>query len=307
MLVGWENYNRFWAATTAAARTPEQRPQRVDVKPETFERTLSLMKQRVPEPWGVLASIPQHLAATDMLGLADKRMFFPYGIVEGEPTFPLTNFTPDAIRDGVARWSAEKYPRGIMANAQSHVLQLPNTFFFAKAVRPSAGPADLESFAEQLIPGAAKTLAAGWQALAAPPDAQRAAAAALHAELGKPHATGPCSGLLFGDAKGYLLDLAANLDIQADLADVRAAFAADHDPKPALGRFLGDFRPYQSRVGFADACGGPLVADILQPLAACAAPGFREILSDFNEWQNLSARHGVVIRLFDALDHYCAS
>jgi hypothetical protein len=305
MLVGWENYNRFWAETAAAK--PGEGPQHVTIDAETFERTLSLMKQQIAEPWGVLASMPQHLAATAKLGLADKRLFFPYGIVEGEPSFQLTNFTPDAVRAAAGQWSAQEYPRGIMANAQSHILQLPNTYFFASAVRPHSAPASLADFAEQLIPGAAATLTAGWQALAAGPEAQRAAAIAVRQRRGKPRGAGRCSGLMFADADRYLTDLADNLDIQADLADVRAAFAAGNDPRAALRKFLTDFRPYQSRIGFADACGGPLTADILLPLVQRRAAGFDRILTEFNGWQNLAARHGVIPRLLDALDRYSAS
>jgi hypothetical protein len=289
------------------AAKPGEGPQHVTVNAGTFERALSLMKQQIAEPWGVFASMPQHLAATAKLGLAGKRLFFPYGIIEGEPSFPLMNFTPDAVRAAAGQYSTQTYPRGIMANAQSHILQLPNTFFFASAVRPNSAPASVEDFAEQLIPGAAATLTTGWQALAAGPEAQRATAIAVRKERGKTHGAGRCSGLLFGDAEKYLDDLADNLDIQADLADVRAAFAAGHDPRAALRRFLADFRPYQSRVGFADACGGPLTADILLPLVQRRTAGFDHILADFSGWQDLTARHGVIPRLLAALDRYSAS
>jgi hypothetical protein len=141
MLDGWENYNRFWAE--AQRQTAGGPPPVLRIELTAFEQTLSAMKRKIAEPWGVLASSAEHVKATDELGLADKRLFFPYGIVEGEPSFPLTNFDPKACAAVMQNLKGSRFPRGFMANAQTHVLQLPNTFFIAEAFRNGANPPDL--------------------------------------------------------------------------------------------------------------------------------------------------------------------
>ena len=69
------------------------------------------------------------------LGLEHRAEYFPYGLVEGEPTFPLTNCAPSGVADGLARYPWDRPYLGCMANAQTHVVQLPNTYLFAHFAR----------------------------------------------------------------------------------------------------------------------------------------------------------------------------
>ena len=60
--------------------------------------------------------------------MADKVISFNYGRIEGEPSLPMTRF------DVAGAWEAgkSKGPRGGMGNSQTHCVQLPNTFAFAR-------------------------------------------------------------------------------------------------------------------------------------------------------------------------------
>ena len=308
MLDGWENYNRFWAE--AQRQTAGGPPPVLRIELPAFEQTLSAMKRKIAEPWGVLASSAEHVKATDELGLADKRLFFPYGIVEGEPSFPLTNFDPKACATVMQYLKGSRYPRGFMANAQTHALQLPNTFFIAEAFRNGANPPDLAGFGESVLPGMGAALATAWEAIgAADASAQREASVKLRERLttdpDKLRATGSCSGLLFGDPKRFVNDLADNLLLRAATSDLASASAAGKDPRPTLRAMLNILRPYQQRVGFNDACGGPLTGTLNGVLAGLHDPTIDRILARVSEWKDLPARHGVMVPLLDAAQSYC--
>jgi len=124
MLMGWENYNRFWAETSKWK--PGDPHPRVDWASEAFVETLGLMKERIPEPWALFAYRPTHGEAIDKHGLRHKCLYYPYGAIEGEPTFPLTNLFVGHLAEIAGNYSHEEYPRGIMGNAQTHCIQLPN-------------------------------------------------------------------------------------------------------------------------------------------------------------------------------------
>jgi hypothetical protein len=64
-----------------------------------------------------------------------KTILLPYGLIEGEPSYPTTNVQIDAIRAAFANHIA-KYPElgGAMGNAQTPLLQFPNVYFFTSAM-----------------------------------------------------------------------------------------------------------------------------------------------------------------------------
>jgi hypothetical protein len=303
MWVGWENYNEFWAEA-AAWRPGDPRPEfRTAV--DDYTETLSMMKKHIPEPWAVLACNERHRKVTDQLGLQAKRRFFPYGLIEREPSFPMTNCDPKPIADGLSAYSKEAYPQGVMANAQTHVLQVPNTCLFAHLARGGApGDANLFGFAEAVLPDCSAEIAEGWQAIESGcRDRQRLAAVHLRDRVGKEHRTGPSTGLVVGDANRFLTDLAINLEIRAGLSELRCAIDADRDVKRALRVLLESLQPYQKRLGFSDACGGPLLSE-LRKLARYGCAAVNEVLDDFENWRDPPVRHGALPRLLDALDQF---
>jgi hypothetical protein len=281
---------------------------------EACLQTLNLMKEHIPEPWSVTSSNSIHLEATERMGAAHRRIFLPYGLIEGEPTFPLTNYTPGPMAEHLSQYSAAVYPRGVMANAQTHCLQLPHTYLFAHfAQGGTASALDVEGFADQVIPGSGAVVARAWQEVeSGDAAAQRNAARAVRQETGKPHRAGKSSGLLFGNADRFLNDLAMNLEVRAALTDLKAAIndaGAALGAKPAgvrlaLKQALLHLRPYQQRLGFVDAYGGPLYTALNEPVARLNDPAIGAILFQFHNWRDPSVRNGILPRLLDALEAY---
>ncbi len=308
MHVGWENYNRFWAEARTWQDPTSHPPIRWDL--DVFTETLRLMVERVPEPWGVFVNHPNHFAATEQLGLAAKRLHVPYGAVEGEPTFPLTNWKPalldEALNHPFAGFRAESVPRGRMGNAQTHCLQLPHTYLFAHLARGGTlETADLEGFAGDLLPDCAALIAQAWLALeTGDVDRQLALAARLEDEAAPEQRLGRLKGLLFGDPARFLTDLAMNLRVRARLAELDGAIASRSGIGATVEAFLRDFRPYQQRLGFRDAYGGPLYTALNERLMALGDAGLGRALKDFLNWADPSVRNGALVRLLDALEEF---
>jgi hypothetical protein len=302
MLCGWDNYNRFWEK----AQKNEHADMWADWPGTDFKETLGLMRERIPEPWWVLAWLPQHQEAVDLLGLRDKAMFYPYGTVEGEPTFPLTNCAPTAVANLLPPEMLARHSLGAMANAQTHCLQLPHTYLFAHFAKGgSLESEDLTGFADEVLPGFGEMIARGWSALqSGDPAIQRAVAVELR-EASKRHAVpGRLGGLLFGDAKRFLVDLAINLELWPTLTEFAAAVDTGQNAPQALRRVLDVLRPYQERLGYKDAYGNRAIND---PLGRLGDPGLDAVLKLFGDWRHPEVRNGLAVRLFDAAEAFCRS
>jgi hypothetical protein len=255
-----------------------------------------------------MAFWPQHLEAIRQLNVVDKGLYFQYGAIEGEPTFPLTNYAPSDIHATFTRYSAGTFPRGVMANAQTHCLQLPHTYLFARCAQAGVNASvDLPGFADGLIAGLGEPVSAAWEAIGGgSPAEQRRAANAIRDEVGKPHVAGQYSGLLLGDADRFLTDLAMNLEVRASLLEMKQAIDEGQADKvkPAIREVLAQFRPYQARLGFVDAYGGPLYELLNEPLAKLGDAGLDAVLAQFHDWRNPSVRNGVLLRLLQAMEDY---
>ena len=148
MHVGWQGYGR-WYQTGKFSWGTEQ--EQVDA--------LTRLKALNPEPWG----IANGLVHAKKLGLESRVVSFSYGRIEGEPSFPMTNFGGDVAYQG----GKDATERGLMGNAQTHCLQLPNTFAFARgAAGLPLGDQDYVRFADELIPGQGELIVRAWRTLA---------------------------------------------------------------------------------------------------------------------------------------------
>jgi hypothetical protein len=308
MHVGWENYNRFWEEAREWQDPTTHPPIRWDL--EVFLETLRLMQERVPEPWCLFVNHKNHFIASEQQGLGNKRWQLPYGVVEGEPTFPLTNWDPGlldrAINHPFRGYRCELFPRGRMGNAQTHCMQLPHTYLFAHMAQGgSVKTADLEQFAGELLPGCAALVTQAWSVLeTGAVDTQQALAERLEREAREEQRTGRLRGLLFGDPARFLIDLAMNLRVRARLAQLGQAIAAHSGVAGAISGFLRDFRPYQQRLGFEDAYGGTLYAGLNEQVMKLGDPKVNQACSEFTNWANPALRNGALVRLLDALELY---
>ena len=303
MFIGWENYNRFWAQ--AQGWQPGRPTPRIGLDPAVFAETLDLMGERIPEPWGAFFCRPEHVPYLSRPDMAAKTMAFPYGLIEGEPTFPLTDYDPARIERGLSTELVARCQRGALANCQTHCLQLPHTYLYAHCAQGGTlATADLAGFAERLLPGAGELIAEGWRALVSEqPPVQRAAADRLEAHAGQAHRPGPLCGLLFGDADRFLVDLAMNLRVRADLLELGVAVERGRGIASAARAVLGTLRPYQQRTGYVDAYGGALY-NRLNRVLENLDPAIDAVLDQFHNWSDPSVRHGILPRLLDALAGY---
>ena len=304
MLAGWESYNRFWKA-----QRDEEHPDPnmwEGWQGDDFGETLSLMTQAIEEPWWLLAWRDAHHTAVDEAGLRDKAVYYPYGVIEGEPTYPVTNFDPRRIARDLPSGQLRRSPRGVMANAQTHCLQLPHTYAFAHLAQGGRFETlDFAVFADQLLPGLGSAVAEGWGQLEqGEPDARRRCAAALRNLRRGDLPTGPLRGLLFGDANRFLADLADNLDARAALAELGRAVESGAGIPLAVGQLLRALGPYQERHGYRDAYGGPFYDLLNVPLKEIGDPTLDTVLRDFEDWRTPSLRHGVVPRLLHAMETF---
>lgn len=259
MHAGWPAYSRYYETGNFRRGSRDE-----------FTEVLSLLKKENPEPW----SLANNLEAATDLGLEDRVVNFRYGQIEQEPQFPFTNFWPEkAYKAG-----ADSAPRGIVGNAQSHVLQLPNTFAFVRGTRKEpVQPADFRNFAERLISGRGETIAHAWQALASKdPVIMRSAAKKLasidHASL----MGGDLQGLIFRDPTRYVTDLGMQLQVAAAYADLLDAEKKHHSLLDPLTGVLSAVRPWQERTGYQNQWKWP---DLKRILASLNAPEINAVLA----------------------------
>lgn len=223
---GWEAYCRFYETAEFAMGTDEE-----------VREAIALLAKVNPEPWGLASGRGPDIA--NELGQKGRVMSYQYGGIEGEPSFPLTNF----LTERAYVTATQRGVRGVMGNAQTHAVQLPNTFMFARGAtgQPNPTMADYTAFAERLLPGHGEAIVRGWEAINSI-DAPfvRAALDALRPMLAEDLKTGDLKGLLFGDAKRFVNDLIMMLESRATLEELHLAVQAGLE-KPELGLKLQAF------------------------------------------------------------------
>ncbi|MBM3804773.1 MAG: hypothetical protein FJW26_20975 [Acidimicrobiia bacterium] len=250
MHVGWEAYSR-WYATGKFGFAPEAE----------FEQTLDLLRKANPEPWGV-AGGRHHLARTP--DLASRAITFNYGVIEGEPSFPLTNFTGERAYEG----GKSAMGRGVMGNAQTHCVQLPNTFAFARGAtgKPLTDAAYLE-FANKLIVGQGEKIVRAWKAIGGKDSqAMRSEASSLEQLSKGTLKTGDYRGLLFGSPSRFLTDLAMMLRMKGDYEEFLAAVQNNRNVREALKDLVASAEAWQKQHDYKNHWGFPGMHEALRKL-----------------------------------------
>jgi len=164
---------------------------------------------------------------------------------------------------GACEAGRSKGPRGVMGNAQTHCVQLPNTFAFARgATGKPIGREDFVRFAEDLIPGQGELIVQGRESLES---GNTGTMRALADRLEKLSATklkvGPLKGLLFNNPRRFVVDLAYMLRLKAACLDYVAASESARGVKPALGGFVEALSTWQKRTGYQNVWGWPNLAE----------------------------------------------
>ncbi|MHB0999122.1 MAG: hypothetical protein ACYC27_07740 [Armatimonadota bacterium] len=296
MHVGWETYNRMWQKIQE-----EKGPIDLQFTVKDYEEVIAGLMKRPNENWAVTSGMPVHQEAIAKFGVQDRTMFFPYGVVEGEPTFPLTNYYPDWEGEMLKRYNPCDMQQGAMANAQTHVVQLPATYMYSHFINGGTlEDMDLVGFADGLIPGIGQLIADSWVSMYSGDTAKmRELASNVDGKVDARYEQGPYSGLLFGSAKRFLEDLAMQLRYRAASVDLINIMESEGDWKPILKDLHTTWSAWQKRTGFVDAYGD--VQGIHAALRKLEDPGINAVLFDFEDWSNPSVRHGILIRLLDAI------
>ncbi len=255
VLKGWPGYSRFYETGDLKVSSEEE-----------FHEIFALLKERDLEPWG-LAMHATH--GEERLGLASRVLNFRYGRIEAEPSFPLTNFKTSVEGRGYAYEVAKDLgPRGVMGNAQTHCVQLPNTFAFARgATGQTLTDADYEQFADDLIPGQGRTIFNAWQLLNSTDPAAMNKQADELAGLADAHLKpGPLRGLLFNDPRRFVNDLAMMLRFIAAVEALHAAVEANQDILPAFRTLVATATTWQTQHGYQNAWSYPRMFAALRKL-----------------------------------------
>ncbi|OPZ87700.1 MAG: hypothetical protein BWY76_00334 [bacterium ADurb.Bin429] len=278
MWVGWEQYNKSWEAVRDGL------PVDYSFSKSDCAEVVAGLLEYSTHPWAVLTCSPEHHEVVREYDIADRALFNPYGAVEIEPAFPLTNFAPFELQQRLKEYNPALMRLGAMANAQTHVAQLPQTYLFAHYAHGGARrDADLRGFADGLIPGCGELLVEAWETLGSDDPARMRAAAGRMAILHRASTPGPLGGLLFGDPERYLEDLVLQLTFLADLLDFNHTLEL-----PALTRF-------------ADAFIGPVRELAEPPLRALRHPAIDEVFAVWDNWREPEKRHGIVTRMLEAI------
>ena len=251
MHVGWLGYGRFYETGKLSFSTAAEQTD-----------MLLRLKALSPEPWG----IANGLDFAKKAGVAERVISFNYGRIEGEPSFPVSNFGGNSAYEG----GALPGPRGVMGNAQTHCVQLPNTFAFARgAAGKPVTEADYVAFAEDLIPGLGETIVGAWKGLAgSDPATMRACAAGLARLPARRLKPGPLRGLLFGSPRRFVNDLAMMLRARAGFESLRAAVEHGAPAAEPLGEFVAAATAWQRQHGYENTWWWPNLDEVLRKLDA---------------------------------------
>lgn len=240
---GWESYGRFYATADIkhlGRNTDESRA------------TISLIAQQSYEPWIVASARGPDLA--DSIGFRHKVVAFNYGAIEYEPAFPITLYGLERTLKG----GRDAGPLGVVGNSQTHCVQLPNAFAFARAARGlSVAREDYVTFANDLLPGNGDAIVKGWETLqGSDSGAMRAAADRLQLLAAGNPDTGALRGLLFGEPRRFLDDLVLQLRAAAALHDFHRAVHADARNQArvtaSFRAFLDAIEPWQQKHGYSN-------------------------------------------------------
>ena len=199
------------------------------------------------------------------MGLASNALAFNYGAIEREPSIPMTNFGGEsAFKAGLA-----SAPGGVAGNAQTHCVQLPNTFAFARGAtgKPQPTERDYIEFADDLISGQGETIVRVWQALGGDnPRAMQEMARRLGALETKVLTTGRLKGLLLGSPQRFIGDLVLQLRLRAAFTELVGASDKNQDIREPFRAFFAATMAWQERHGYEAYWDWPKMKEALEKL-----------------------------------------
>ena len=232
---------------------------------ENWRNAMRDMEERVSPPCKYLVIWAPQLKIAKELGVLSESVFFPYGIIEGEPSFPLTNLNFGEIRRALEYATDYEGLEGTMANSQTFFMQLPNIYYvthhgWSPASDKASDAEVLQSLAKLLFPEKAALLASAWAQLDVPGSAAALSKANQLQELVKHQSAGRVGTLgsyLFPKPTQVLTDLITMLRIHASAEHVRETVAAgpQSEVTAAVADYLRQMLDWQQKNGFFGAYG----------------------------------------------------
>jgi hypothetical protein len=288
MHMGWAAFSRYeatgqfrWGDPAEAEDVLRRLKELNDMKP--FRITIHTLD---PPPNGT------DLKLAENMGLASNALTFNYGAIEAEPSFPITNFGGD----GAFKAGQLSAPGGVVGNAQTHCIQLPNTLAFARGAEGKALPteADYVEFANDLIMGQGQLIVQSWRALAgADPVTMREMAGKLEALDRRKLTPGPLKGLLFGDPSRFITDIVMELRLRAAFEDFVMTSEKNQDIKGPFLAFVTAADAYQRRTGYPCLWDWPRLDESLRRLKS---PAIGAILDEKDFVKEIPANEGTPFR-----------
>ena len=186
----------------------------------------------------------------------------------------MTNFGDNRAYQAGARPG----PRGVMGNAQTHCVQLPNIFAFARgAAGKPVSEADYVAFANDLISGKGQEIVGAWKALSGTDSSlMRAQAAVIRKAAAQKLETGRLRGLLFGDPARFLIDVVMQLELKAAYEDFLQASGQGVNVKPTLSKFFSAAEAWQRQTAYQGRWSWPGLYEALDKLNS---PEINSVLS----------------------------
>jgi hypothetical protein len=133
--------------------------------------TIQMLKRDLPEPWELVAGQNSFLTICRDEHVLEKTILLQYGLIEGEPAYPITDPRMNGMRDAFNKYLL-KYPKiaGVMGNLETPLLQFPEMYFFTTNIwdpsyRVHTNEEVLADVSELLYPDHAKLIAECFLAL----------------------------------------------------------------------------------------------------------------------------------------------
>ncbi len=212
--------------------------------------TVRGMRDRLPEPWMLIAGTGHYLPYLERLGVLDRTVYLPYGAIEAEPSLPFTNVEPEAIRGAIE--GAARFPglAGFMGNVQCPLLQLPQAYAMMEGLwggtPASIGSGGLRDLARLLQPdvdfGPAVATAMATLNATDPAPIDTAIASLRGAAAGSGGRPGLLGRLLFPSSTQVVDDLVHQLELRRAEAAFASAVEAGVEAADLAPLVAGYFR-----------------------------------------------------------------
>jgi hypothetical protein len=235
-------------------------PDRPETPGAIWRATLDEMARRLPQTYWLTPNV-HHLDLVGELGLLERSIFYPYATIEWEPSPPLTQLHHARLREMVEVALAHPGLAGVMGNAQTPLVQLPNIFFFLNALwhaerRHESVAESARHLAALVYPTAADLVGQAWTLLGSEsPEDVLGMADRLEEAIGNGDLSpvGPLGQFIFPEPERVATDLTYLLRIKGYAEQFRSRLQAGDSMvavRDSLAHYVRTVLSWQERHGY---------------------------------------------------------